>query len=166
MRRTIVALVLVLVVALLAAGCGGDDDKSSDASSSAKTSVTTASDGSSDGGSSSGAGFAATKKCRDAALAYTRAVASANTAITGKSEDFQKNYQDFKEFADAQAPEEIRDEMKTVVETYADYVAKLKDAGNDQGKLQDAIKKLQDTDFQEAATKVGNWFAKECGAGS
>ena len=157
MRR----LALVVVCVALAA-CGGGGGSSDDTGG-----VPVPND------SGNAAGVFDAAKCADAARALASAASAVPAAVTGNvGANFEQSVQQLEAFADA-APEEIRDDLKTIAQGYADFAKALSDAGFDPGSGQPpavsdlqgitaAAQKLNTADFKAAVDHVNQWFRDEC----
>jgi len=156
------------LLAMVAAGCGGDDSTAAkDTTTTGEDTTTTASD---DGGSdASGLAGVLDKDCQFLLTgSYLNPLAS---ATAGKSDDVENasNYLD--ELSDA-APDEIKDDLKTVAEAIGKISEALKsvDTSNPQAAYTDpdfqaALQELQDPDYTAAAKNVGDWITENCGVG-
>jgi len=143
----------LLLGAVVLAGCSDDND--SESSSGGSTEISQA-------------------DCAEAATAMSQAATDIPLALSGTAESLRDSVDEFKAFAD-DGPSEIRDDLRTVADGYADFVDVLADAdinpnsgqapsGDDAAKIQAAATKLGETDFQAAANRVTAWFATECGS--
>jgi hypothetical protein len=159
MRRFLIVLV---VLGFSLAACGGGSDTGTPATS--LPSVNTGSGGPID-----------IAKCTDAAKAMGAAAAAVPQAITGTGTDLSTSVDQLEAFADA-APDEIKDDLKTVAEGYANIIKVFKDSGFDPtsgqppsaavlARLVAASGALGDASFQQALQRVGAWFKDNCGGG-
>ena len=190
-------MVMVGALALGATACGGDDDDD-DASSSEADSGDDDSGDDDDGGftdddsgdDDSGdddddavteedlddledaANLFTSEECAAAVTAMIGAAAAAGTAFTGSDSEIDDSLGLLEEYAD-NAPEEIRDDLQTVYEGYAEFVEALEESGFDPesgevpdadalAALEDASSSLDNEEFTEASERVSTWFETEC----
>ncbi|HEX7277445.1 MAG TPA: hypothetical protein VF244_08740 [Acidimicrobiales bacterium] len=163
---------MLVVGSVVLVGCGGDDDDES-------TTPATAGNSSTDGGGSSdlptGGSGISSAACLSAATAMAQAAGGLSTAFSGGSEDLEDSVEAFEAFA-ANAPSEIRDDLRTVAEGYAEFVEILADANfnpasgeapspETMARLEAASEQFDDSEFEAAAERVTAWFENECGEG-
>jgi hypothetical protein len=143
--------IVLLVLGLSLAACGGGSDNTID----------------------TGNGSIDVSKCTDAAQAMGAAAAAVPQAITGSSTDLRNAVEQLQAFADA-APDEIKDDMKTVVEGYANIIKVFTESGFDPAsgqppsaavlaKLVAASGALSAANYQQAVQRVNTWFKDQCG---
>jgi hypothetical protein len=174
-------IALLSVAALSLSACGGDDDDDTGASEPAAEE---------DGGDATDDGDDASDsvdeddvedaldaftsdECAEAYAAMIAAASAVPESLSGQGDDdLETSLDQLNAFADA-APEEIRDDLRTVYEGYARVVEALQDAGFDpeSGEIPDADalaelqaigEELDNAEFQEAAENVSTWFEEEC----
>lgn len=157
--RAVIVLAAVLTVV---AGCGGDDGE--------KT-APTLTEATSAGGSATGAITSA--RCTEIAAAMAKAAAAVPQTLGGTAVDYRQSVDQLEAFATA-APSEIRDDLKIVVEGYANVARVFSDANYDPAsgqppspevlqKLQQTSVGLSETRFTAAADRVNAWFQNKCG---
>ncbi|MEA2972074.1 MAG: hypothetical protein QOG82_532 [Actinomycetota bacterium] len=162
-RRT---LGVLLVGSLLLVGCGDDGDDTATGGSVTSTSRATTGDTTAAGASIDSA------KCIGAATAMASAASAIPQALAGSAASIDASVEQFQAFADA-GPSEIKSDLQTVADGYADFVKVLADANYNpasgqapspevQAKIESASQKLEASDFQEAAARVTAWFQAGC----
>jgi hypothetical protein len=162
-RRT---LGVLLVGSVLLVGCGDDaDDTVTGGSVTSSTSRSTT-------GVTTGDAAIDSAKCVGAATAMASAASAIPQALAGTTAGINASVDQFQAFADA-APSEIKGDLRTVADGYADFVKVLADANYNpasgqapspevQAQIESASKKLEASDFQEAAARVTAWFQAGC----
>lgn len=178
-------LALLAVAALALSACGGGDDDDATGSGSGTEADAgddgSASDTADDTGDDVDQGDVAdaldpftSEGCANAIAAMTAAAAAVPQSLSGQGDvDLETSLEQLNAFADA-APEEIRDDLRTVYEGYARIVEALQESGFDASSGEvpdaDALAQLQalgeelDTEeFQTASENVNKWFEEECG---
>ena len=163
-RRT---LGVLLVGSVLLVGCGDDGDDEATGGS-----VTSSTSRSTTGNTAAGGASIDSAKCVGAATAMASAASAIPQALAGTSASIDASVDQFQAFADA-APSEIKDDLETVADGYADFVKVLSDANYNpasgqapspevQAQIESASEKLEASDFQEAAARVTAWFQAGC----
>jgi hypothetical protein len=93
-------------------------------------------------------------------------------AMSGDADAFAESIERLEDMAD-QAPEEIRDDLRTLREAYGELAQTLADADLSPGKVPsgEALRKLQEigesfdtAELEEASTNVTTWFEENCGS--
>jgi hypothetical protein len=182
MRRSLAVVFGVILVSMFFVGCGGgdddeasgDDDDVAAASADEESGGDDGDDGSddSDSGSASAAVAAFTQAdCLRAVQALGAATASVSLAMSGgDSEALEDSIEQMEEFAD-NAPGDIKDEIETLSKAYEEYAAAIRESGWNPGEqpndeqieaLEEASKKLEAEDVQDAQAKLDEWFSEEC----
>lgn len=164
--------VLALALALVAAGCGGGDDEASSESTvtvtettdTDTTTETTTDEGSADQPDLSGA--LADEDCL--ALAGVGAtIAQAYAGGAGSSDESTAELQALAE----KVPDEIKADVQTLAQWYADYGAKLKDIGIEAGQtpsaqqlqeLQSALASFDQEELTAASDRLSAWANENC----
>ncbi len=181
MRKYLATLIVVMFAAIALGACGGGskNDSADSASSDTKAaSSDTTKAGSSDNGDDSSSGDSSDvdlSKCKAISTEFAKAAGEASAAFSGNSDDLDNNLEKLDDAVKA-APSEIRDDLKTVISAYRDYVKALKDSGYDPSsgkaptadqlqKLQDLTTKFDDADFKEASDNLTKYFNEKCGGG-
>lgn len=183
MRRLLVVLGVGLL--LVGGGCGGgdDDSKSTDdakaASSDSKTSddedaTTTTEDDSESDGDTSGSGAMAAftaNDCMQAVQAISAAYSSVGLAMAGQTDGIEKTQKEFDDLA-KKAPDELRDDLDTLRDAYAEFGRILRESGwKPDGKmppkevvdaLEEASNKLDSDEVKAANEHVQSWFDDQC----
>lgn len=161
---------VVLVGSMVLVGCGGDGDSDVGAPASGTGSSGTGSPGGS--GDDGGLGSVTEARCLEAATAMVQAAGGFSTAFTGASDDLRDSVAAFEAFADS-APSAIRDDLQTVAQGYAEFVKVLVDANFSPASgevaspelianIEAATEKLNNSDFEAAASRVEAWFDGGC----
>lgn len=157
-------VVFLAVGSLLLAACGGGDGDGGGGS-----------DIGADGGGDGGAGAVFDEvRCAEVVQAMAAAAAAVPQTMSGDAGGLEDSIAQLEAFANA-APEEIRDDLRTVYEGYASVAQAMADAGFDptSGEIPDAgtiaalsaaAEALDTAEFQEAAQRVNTYFEQECGA--
>jgi hypothetical protein len=152
--------VLLVLGSLLLAACGGDGD-----------------DGGDTPGPDDGGGVGAVfdeARCAEVVQAMAAAAAAIPQSMSGDASGLEGSISQLEAFASA-APEEIRDDLRTIYEGYASVARAMADSGFDPASgevpdaqtlaaLQAAAAALDTSDFQAAADRVNAYFEQECGA--
>ncbi len=173
MSRLRRALAVLVVGSVVLVGCGDDGDDGDDGTSSPATVGNSSNDG---GGSTdlpTGGSGISSAACLSAATAMAQAAGGLSTAFSGQTDDLENSVDAFEAFA-ANAPSEIRDDLRTVAEGYSEFVEILAEANFNptsgeapspeaMAKLEAASEKFDDSGFEEAAARVSAWFENECG---
>ena len=189
MRRLLAVLGVGLL--LLGGGCGGGDDeaKTDDAQAAAASdskssddsgddedaTTTTEEDSESDGDSSaSGSGAMAAftaNDCIQAVQAISAAYSSVGLAMAGQTDDLEKTQKEFDALA-KKAPDELRDDLDTLRDAYAEFGRVLQESGwKPDGKmppkevvdaLEEASNKLDSDEVKAANDHVSSWFDDQC----
>jgi hypothetical protein len=151
---------LVLSVALVAAGCGGGSDESA-----ASTETTTAETESTEStGTTDLSGVLNDKDC----LALAGIGATFAQAVTGASDEQAAH--ELQQLVD-KVPDEIKADVQTLAQWFADYTAKLKDIGIKAGQtptadqlqqLQAAISGSNQQELQAASQRLQAWSTSNC----
>ncbi len=171
MSRVGRALGVLLVGSMALVGCGGGDGD--EAATTATTAGGSSSNEGGSGGTGDGTGTVTSAKCLEAATAMATAAGGLSAAFGGSSGDLTGSVEAFEAFA-AVAPSEIKDDLQTVAEGYADFVRVMADTDfnpasgqapspETMARLEAASEKLADSDFEAAADRVSAWFEDECG---
>lgn len=177
MRVRLMAVLLSGMVALGA--CGSSKSTTTAAAGSTvagnatATSTTSGGESSGSAGGVGGAGALTSAKCAETATAFAKAASALPQAYSGTSADLKKSVDELQAFVDA-APSEIRPDVKTMVEGYAQVMAILVAANYDPSsrkppspetiqKLTEAGQKLDTSDFKAASERVTTWFNQKCG---
>lgn len=182
MRRRVLA-VLVIAMAVLASACGGDDKKDSASSDKVQAGDSSsgtdsgdggsADDGGTDGGVTNGAAaLFSSAECIQAAQAMAAAASAAGLAVSGQTEQIEKNSREFAALA-AKAPSEIRDDIETFASAYNKYGQIISESGWNPASgspppqsvldaLAKASEELQTSDVQDAQKRLEAWFKDEC----
>jgi hypothetical protein len=165
---------------LLAAACSSSD-KTATTSSSSKSSSSeqsSKSDSSSSDGSTGslssqsvqgGGSGSGTAGCIAASLAYAKAIAGAGAVLAGQGADLQSDIDQLQNYS---APDEIKDDLQTIVNAYVTYANAIKDSGYSPGQgvptaaqiqaLQDASDQLNTDEIQQAGDRVDQYFQSNC----
>lgn len=152
LRRVVVML---LFGTMLLAACGRDE----------------AEDAAPVGGEDADVGAIDAARCAELVQAMA-AAAAAPQAATGGAADLEQSIEQLEAFA-AAAPEEIRDDVQTIAEGYAEIADVFRDAGFDPASgeplsaetiaaLTAAAERLQTPEFQGAVDRVSAYFDAEC----
>jgi ABC-type glycerol-3-phosphate transport system substrate-binding protein len=171
-----VIAVPVAALLLVAAGCGGSSDSSAGDSTATIESTDTSN------GTDTGASTDATDTNEDASLGGCPELADLSAkftealgAATGGSSmpDLEEVSDVYEEFAD-EAPEEIRDAVRTFAAAFAAYAEAVKDVDFKPGeapdpetleKLGEAAKAFDDPELTEATAEIEAWVKENCTTG-
>ena len=157
---------LVLSVALVAAGCGGGSNESaaSTETTTAETTTTESTGSTESTGTTDLSGVLNNKDC----LALAGVGATFAQAVTGASD--QKAADQLQQLVD-KVPDEIKADVQTLAQWFADYTAKLKDIGIKAGQaptasqlqqLQAAISSSNQQELQAASQRLQAWSTANC----
>jgi hypothetical protein len=150
---------------MLLAACGGDDEGGSDEAG-----------GGGDGGEATDGngdvGIFDAAECAEVAAAMAAAAQAMPAVMSGSAADLEQSIEQFQAFAEA-APEEIRDDMQTLAEGYAQIAQVLADADFDPASgqppspetiaaLEQASQALNSEEFTAAAERVSAYFESGC----
>ena len=111
--------------------------------------------------------------CARAGAAVAAAFSAVPAAMSGSSTDLQSSIDQMQAFA-AEAPDEIKDDLNTVAQGYADFQQAVADSGYDPSSgqppsseamaaIQAAGAKFDDPDFKAASDRLTAWFNSNCG---
>ena len=166
--------ILVLALALVAAGCGGGDDDSaaSDTTTVEETTTDTTTDETTtdDGTDTTGDFDFADEDCRALAAAFLGVSQAFAAAAGGSDEALQEQAEAFAQYAD-DVPDEIRADVQTLADAYAQYIDVLQDAGLQPGELpsaeqaqqlQAALAAVGTADVTAASERLGAWTTENC----
>jgi len=177
-----VIAVPVAALLLVAAGCGGSSESSAGDSTATIESTDTTDGTDTSSGTDTGSSTDATDTDEDASLAGCPELADLSAefaqalggATSGSSmPDLEETAKVYEEFAD-QAPEEIRDALKTFAAAFATYAEAVKDVDLKPGqtpdpetleKLGDAAKAFDNPELTEATAEIEAWVKKNCTTG-
>lgn len=165
----VTALIVVLASSLVA--CGGSDDETSAASTEPTDAATTEP---TDVGGQDDPGAFGSAECTEALTAWSAASSAAAQAISASASDLDASLAELEAFA-AAAPEEIRDDLTLIYETYGEFLQALEDSGYDPASgevpsaetlaaITAASERLSETEVTEASDRVNAWFESNCGA--
>ncbi|HZD18586.1 MAG TPA: hypothetical protein VE669_10640 [Actinomycetota bacterium] len=171
MRRRLFA-VLVLGSLVLASCGGGDEAPDADTGGGNGATSEAGATGASTG--AGGVGAIDATRCAEVAQAMAAAAAAVPQAMTGTAADLETSVEQLQAFASA-APEEIRADVQTIAEGYAELIAIFQESGYDPtsgqpptaeqiAALTAAAEQLETQEFQAAVDRVDAYFAAECGA--
>lgn len=152
--------VLLVLGSLLLAACGGDGDGNGNGDTP-------------DAGDGVGPEFDEAR-CDEVVRAMAAAAAAVPQSMSGDAGGLEESIAQLEAFASA-APEEIRDDLRTIYEGYASVTQAMADVGYDPtsgevpdaqtiAALQAAAAALDTAEFREASERVNTWFEQECGA--
>ncbi len=182
-RKRLTQLVGAAAVAVVLCSACGSSSKTSTATKKTTTSTsTTAKSSSSDNsdnssssndtsGSSGVAGALTIEQCSKAADAYLQVLAVPGGLMSGQSKSL-KDVQSQINSLNADIPDSLKDDYKTVANAYAKYAADLKDIDfsktssllnpDNLKKLQAAGKELDASSFKSASDRISKYFDDGC----
>jgi hypothetical protein len=166
MRWLAVLAVLVVFAALVAAGCGGGSSESaaSTETTTTESTATTEETSSESTGTTDLSGILNDEDC----LALAGVGASFAQAVTGATDE--QAAAELQQLVD-KVPDEIKADVQTLAEWFADYTAKLKDIGITAGQtptaaqlqqLQAAISSSNQQELQAASERLQAWSTENC----
>jgi hypothetical protein len=164
--RRITMLALVVVLALVGAACGGDDDDSAADETKTTDDSATSDDGGDDGGSTDIGDFVDD----DCEFLLTGAFQNPLASAQGGDIDFSDEASRLDEVAD-NAPDEIKDAMKTIADTWDEMADVLKDVDlSDPSSLRDPevqqkfqqLSEIATDDYQAATEQLSTWLQENC----
>lgn len=140
----VMTILVVVLLALVGAGCGGGDDEAASddtvvtETTTEETTDETTTDTDTDETTDTSVDLDAflSGECQELVAAYA-ALSQAFAAASGGGEDFTEQSQAFQAFAD-DAPDEIRADIETLAEAYAEYAGIIGDLGVQPGEIPDA----------------------------
>jgi hypothetical protein len=167
MRRTIAAAAAVTATALLLGACGGGDPAVSEKGVVATT-PTTAATTRDTGSGTSLAGIFGSAECQRAALTMSQAMTAAVSG-SGTAANFDEAGKTLRAAENA-APREIKADMGTVADAFAELYDRLGKVAYDPKAGQvppkeylSAFEVFNDTKYQKASNNVSSWFGSNCG---
>jgi hypothetical protein len=156
---------LVVSLTLVAAGCGGGSDESAVSTETTTTETTTAETMTSESTGTTGlSGILNDEDC----LALAGIGASFAQAVTGASD--KQSAEELQQLVE-KVPDEIKADVQTLAQWFADYTAKLKDIGIQAGQtptadqlqqLQAAIAGSNQQKLQAASQRLQAWSTENC----
>jgi len=171
----LLTIAVVMVLALAGASCGGDDEESSGDEDTitleTTTDDTTTDETTTDAETTDdtdGSGSLASEECQDLISASTALGQAFSGVQTG--DDLSESSEAFTEFAES-APDEIRDDLRIMADTYAAYVEALEDIGLSAGEtpsaeqaaeFQQALASIDLEEYSAATQRFTTWAASNC----